>query len=52
MEILKAKDLMIPLSEYATVSQDESLLSAILALEASLEKFEQQEKRQIVASQK
>lgn len=43
MHELKVKDLMISITEYATVSQNDDLLSAILALEATLEKFERHE---------
>ena len=34
------KDIMVPLSEYATVSENATLFEAVLALEAAQEKFE------------
>jgi CBS domain-containing protein len=39
------KDLMVPLSEYATVSEDATLYEAVLALEAAQEKFEDKHTR-------
>jgi CBS domain-containing protein len=36
----KVKDLMVPLSEYATVSEDATLFEAILALEKAQEEFD------------
>jgi len=41
MQTIKVKELMVPLSEYATVSDDESLLDAIIALEKARENFNQ-----------
>jgi CBS domain-containing protein len=41
MKNIKVKDLMVPLAEYATVSEDATLYEAILALEESMEKFTQ-----------
>lgn len=40
MEKYRVKDLMVPLSEYATVSEDATLLEAITALEEAQEKFD------------
>ena len=39
------KDLMVPLSEYATVAEDATLYEAVLALEAAQEKFEDKHTR-------
>jgi CBS domain-containing protein len=36
----KVKDLMVPLSEYATVSEDATLFEAVLALEKAQEEFD------------
>jgi CBS domain-containing protein len=41
MKSLTVSDLMIPLSEYATVSEDATLCDAILALEKAQEEFDQ-----------
>jgi CBS domain-containing protein len=41
MKTLAVVDLMVPLSEYATVSDDASLCDAILALEKAQEEFDQ-----------
>lgn len=40
MEKLKVRDLMVPLDEYATVSQDSTLYEAVLALEKAQEKLD------------
>ncbi len=40
MEELRVKDLMVPLSEYATVSEDATLLEAVNALEKAQEEFD------------
>lgn len=40
MKNYKVKDLMVPLSEYATVSEDATLYEAILALEKAQEDFD------------
>jgi CBS domain-containing protein len=40
MEEFRVKDLMVPLSEYATVSEDATLLEAINALEKAQEEFD------------
>ena len=40
MEIMKAKDLMIPLEEYATVSETATLYDAVIALEKAQEKLD------------
>ncbi|MDJ0782626.1 MAG: CBS domain-containing protein [Desulfosarcinaceae bacterium] len=40
METYTVKDLMVPLSEYATVSEDATLFEAILALEKAQEEFD------------
>ncbi len=37
--MIKVKEMMVPLSDYATVSQDADLYDAVLALEASHETF-------------
>ncbi len=39
------KDIMVPLSEYATVSENATLFEAVLALEAAQEKFEDKHTR-------
>ena len=39
------KDLMVPLSEYATVSEDATLYDAVLSLEEAQEKFEDKHTR-------
>jgi hypothetical protein len=39
------KDLMVPLSEYATVMEDATLYDAVLSLEAAQEKFEDKHTR-------
>jgi CBS domain-containing protein len=39
------KDLMVPLSEYATVTEDANLYEAVLALEEAQEKFEDKHTR-------
>ena len=41
MKARLVKDLMVPLSEYATVSQEATLYEAILALEKAREEFDQ-----------
>ena len=41
MKTYIVKDLMVPLSEYATVSDDATLCDAILALEKAQEEFDQ-----------
>lgn len=41
MKSYTVKDLMVPLSEYATVSEGATLYEAVLALEAAQEKFEE-----------
>lgn len=40
MENYKVKDLMVPLSEYATVPEGSSLLEAVLALEEAQEEYD------------
>ena len=40
METISVKDLVVPLSEYATVSEDASLYEAVLALELAQEEFD------------
>jgi len=45
MKSYTVKDLMVPLSEYATVSGDATLYEAVLALEAAQEKFEDKHTR-------
>ena len=40
MEQMRVKDLMVPIEEYATVSQDATLLEAVLALEHAQEKLD------------
>jgi len=41
MQTVKVKDLMVPLAEYATVSQDATLYEAVTALEEAQSKFSQ-----------
>ncbi len=41
MKTFTVLDLMVPLSEYATVSDDASLCDAIVALEKAQEEFDQ-----------
>jgi CBS domain-containing protein len=41
----KVKDLMVPLSEYATVTEDATLYDAVLSLEEAQEKFEDKHTR-------
>ena len=45
MKSYTVKDLMVPLSEYATVSEDATLYDAVLALEEAQEKFEDKHTR-------
>jgi len=45
MKTFTVKDLMVPLSEYATVSEDATLYEAVLALENAQEKFEDKHTR-------
>ena len=45
MKSYSVKDLMVPLSEYATVSEDATLYDAVLSLEAAQEKFEDKHTR-------
>lgn len=45
MKSYAVKDLMVPLSEYATVSEDATLYDAVLSLEAAQEKFEDKHTR-------
>ena len=40
MEQMRVKDLMVPIEEYATVSQDATLLEAVSALEQAQEKLD------------
>jgi len=40
MDAMKIKDLMVPLEEYATVSDSATLYEAVLALEEAQEKFD------------
>lgn len=40
MDVMKIKDLMVPLEEYATVSDSATLYEAVLALEEAQEKFD------------
>jgi hypothetical protein len=40
MKYTKVKDLMIPLSEYATASEDATLNEAVLALEKAQNNFQ------------
>ena len=41
MKVRTVKDLMVPLSEYATVSEEASLWEAVMALEKAQEEFDQ-----------
>jgi CBS domain-containing protein len=41
MKTISVKDVMVPVSEYATVSQEATLYDAVLALEKAQEKFDQ-----------
>jgi CBS domain-containing protein len=45
MKSYTVKELMVPLSEYATVSEDATLYDAVLALEKAQEKFEDKHTR-------
>ena len=45
MKSYLVKDLMVPLSEYATVSEDATLYEAVLSLEEAQEKFEDKHTR-------
>jgi CBS domain-containing protein len=45
MKSYAVKDLMVPLSEYATVTEDATLYEAVLALEAAQEKFDDRHTR-------
>ena len=45
MKSYKVNELMVPLSEYATVSEDATLHEAVLALEKAQEKFEDKHTR-------
>jgi CBS domain-containing protein len=45
MKSYAVKDLMVPLSEYATVTEDATLYEAVLALEIAQEKFEDKHTR-------
>jgi len=45
MKSYPVKDLMVPLSEYATVSEDATLYEAVLSLEEAQEKFEDKHTR-------
>ena len=45
MKSYPVKDLMVPLSEYATVSEDATLYDAVLSLERAQEKFEDKHTR-------
>ena len=45
MENYTVKELMIPLSEYATVTEDATLYEAVLALEKAQENFEDKHTR-------
>ena len=45
MKSYKVNELMVPLSEYATVSEDANLYEAVLALEKAQEKFEDKHTR-------
>jgi CBS domain-containing protein len=45
MKSYLVKDLMVPLSEYATVSEDATLYKAVLSLEEAQEKFEDKHTR-------
>ena len=41
MKTISVKDVMVPVSDYATVSQEATLYDAVLALEKAQEKFDQ-----------
>lgn len=45
MKTLAVRDLMVPLAEYATVSEDATLYEAVLALEKAQESFEDKHTR-------
>ncbi len=45
MKTIMVKDLMVPVSEYATVSKEASLYDAIIALEKAQEEFDQKRYR-------
>ena len=45
MKSYSVKDLMVPLSEYATVTEDANLYEAVLSLEEAQEKFEDKHTR-------
>ncbi|MGD9138692.1 MAG: CBS domain-containing protein [Desulfobacterales bacterium] len=45
MKSLMVKDLMVPLSEYATVTEEATLYDAVIALEEAQEKFEDKHTR-------
>ena len=45
MKEQRVKDLMVPLSEYATVTEDATLFEAVLSLEEAQEKFENKHTR-------
>ena len=45
MKSYKVKDLMVPLSEYATVSEDATLYEAVISLENAQENFEDKHTR-------
>ena len=45
MKSYSVKDLMVPLSEYATVTEDATLYDAVLALEEAQEKYEDKHTR-------
>ena len=45
MKSYNVRDLMVPLSEYATVTEEASLYDAVLSLEAAQEKFENKHSR-------
>lgn len=45
MKAMRIIDLMVPLSEYATVSEDATLYDAVMALEQAQEKFEDKHTR-------
>jgi len=45
MKSYTVKDLMVPLSEYATVSEDATLYEAVLSLERAQENFEDKHTR-------
>ena len=45
MKSYSVKDLMVPLSEYATVPEDATLYEAVMSLEEAQEKFEDKHTR-------